>query len=653
MGERRRFGCSWAAWVTALTLPVLTFSAVLAPAVSVRAAELDVEAQLSVPGTKLLVVEFFATWCGPCMAAVPRWEALRRQYAGKGLRFVVVSVKDDRELCQDVPWRPDVLLCDEEGTLAKRFGVEKLPAAFLWTWQGNLLEEKLHVDEVERRIEGWMAELPRVEVEVKDHGRHVGLDAERLGRLIEQELSRQGKLTVVTSPAERARLRTKAKASLAYSADEATACAIGQEVSPNSILEVSVTPGRDKQLRLGLVSIESHCRTRDIAEAWDPRQPARSVDRAVTALMSRLKHPEPQLPALARAPMSRPPPSLSSAEPAFSNQRNPAADPYEDLARRAAEAKAQAERDAAALEAAKKSRAERLERAWTAVSAAATTKALPARERLGALAQFLVDFPADNPHRDEAERYIGLLKAGKEPNAAPEGMVEVPAGRFFMGCNEKVDNECDGDEKPGKTVDLPTFFIDRTEVTVEQYAVCVRAGRCKEPNTGGSCTWKAAGKGNHPVNCVDWERARTYCAWAGKRLPKESEWEKAARGTDGRKYPWGNAGFGRTPVANIADETGKRENSGWTIAEGYDDGYVATSPVGNYPAGASPYGALDMSGNVWEWVEDWYESGKTRSVRGGSWRFGPRLARASHRDNYGPSDRDDLLGLRCAHSPPS
>ncbi len=96
----------------------------------------------------------------------------------------MVSVKDDREQCQNVPWRPDVLLCDEDGTLAERFGVSTLPAAFLWTWQGNLLEEKLHVDEVEKRIEGWMAELPRVEVEVKDHGRHVGLSADRLQGLI-------------------------------------------------------------------------------------------------------------------------------------------------------------------------------------------------------------------------------------------------------------------------------------------------------------------------------------------------------------------------------------------------------------------------------------------------------------------------------------
>ena len=245
----------------------------------------------------------------------------------------------------------------------------------------------------------------------------------------------------------------------------------------------------------------------------------------------------------------------------------------------------------------------------------------------------------------------------------PEGMVKVPAGPFFMGCNEKVDSECDNDEKPGRTVDLPTFFIDRTEVTVNAYAACVRARRCSDHHLGGYefpgqdfmeskyCNWKQPGRGEHPINCVNWNQAEQYCAWKGHRLPTEPEWEKAARGTDGRKYAWGNAGYRQTKYANIADETAKRTFSYLTIAEGYDDGFVQTAPVESFPRGESPYGALDMMGNVWEWTSDWYSSEpKSRVSRGGSWDFVPAFARASARAGYSPSNRGYGLGFRCAHS---
>ena len=233
----------------------------------------------------------------------------------------------------------------------------------------------------------------------------------------------------------------------------------------------------------------------------------------------------------------------------------------------------------------------------------------------------------------------------------PEGMVAVPSGPFFMGCNEKVDSECDDDEKPGRTVNLPTFFIDRTEVTVNAYAACVRARRCSEPATGDYYNWGKSGRDEHPINGVNWEQATEYCAWKGHRLPTEPEWEKAARGTDGRKYAWGNAGYRQTKYANIADETAKRTFSYLTIAEGYEDGFVETAPVGSFPRGESPYGALDMIGNVWEWTSGWYSSERKHRVnRGGSWRFEPALARASYRNWNSPSYRGVSLGFRCARA---
>ncbi|MBI3089361.1 MAG: SUMF1/EgtB/PvdO family nonheme iron enzyme [Candidatus Tectomicrobia bacterium] len=161
-------------------------------------------------------------------------------------------------------------------------------------------------------------------------------------------------------------------------------------------------------------------------------------------------------------------------------------------------------------------------------------------------------------------------------------MVDIPAGAFLMGAN-------DGDpgEAPLRRVELAAFAIDRTPVTEAAYAA-----------------WKPShpippGKAEHPVVNVTWEEARAYCRAQGKRLPSEAEWEKAARGTDGRRYPWGevfDAGRANTPAGP----------------------HLGTTPVGAYPGGASVYGVLDMAGNVWEWTADTLASGSAVILKGGS-----------------------------------
>lgn len=158
------------------------------------------------------------------------------------------------------------------------------------------------------------------------------------------------------------------------------------------------------------------------------------------------------------------------------------------------------------------------------------------------------------------------------------------------------------------------------------YRRCVDVGDYSRPSTSGNCNWDAAGRERHPINCVDWEQARTYCAWAGKRLPTEAEWEKAARGTDGRKYPWGNAEPGTTRANLFGDA----------------DGYKGIAPVGSFPVGA-------MAGNVAEWTADRYpgREGEARVVRGGSWRSLPRFARASSRGRIEPAERGSDIGFRC------
>jgi len=261
-------------------------------------------------------------------------------------------------------------------------------------------------------------------------------------------------------------------------------------------------------------------------------------------------------------------------------------------------------------------------------------------------------------------------------------MIRIPAGEFWMGSPE---GEGDNDERPQHKVYLSDYYIDKHEVTNEQFERFVRAaghqtdaerlgsGRVYDKDSSKwidrkGVSWRtyySYATRNHPVILVSWNDAKAYCDWAGKRLPTEAEWEKAARGTDARQCPWGNSAPGSSRNGNFADEAAKREFPNWMIVSGYDDGYVRTAPVGTYPAGASPYGCLDMAGNVWEWCSDWYgetyygtspsnnpqgpSSGSSRVLRGGSWYNCAGLLRCAYRCGVGASSRDDGDGFRCSY----
>ncbi|MGB0386555.1 MAG: bifunctional serine/threonine-protein kinase/formylglycine-generating enzyme family protein [Ardenticatenaceae bacterium] len=283
-----------------------------------------------------------------------------------------------------------------------------------------------------------------------------------------------------------------------------------------------------------------------------------------------------------------------------------------------------------------------------------------------------------------------IIAAGATAVAQKDGMVQVhvPAGEFEMGSAEN-DPDANDDEKPRHTVYLDAFWIDRTEVTNAMFANFVQqTGHQSDAEKEGwgwalygswekidGTDWQHPlgpesdldGLDDHPVVQVSWNDATAYCEWAERRLPTEAEWEKAAGGTEAivaerRKWPWGN----EVPTGerlNFCDQNcllGYKDSS-------TDDGYEFTSPVGNYPAGASPYGALDMAGNVWEWIFDEYSSSYYESsppenpqgpwgygrkaLRGGSWIFSAPVTRVRYRWGSDARYRDGHRGFRCARSP--
>jgi formylglycine-generating enzyme required for sulfatase activity len=261
-------------------------------------------------------------------------------------------------------------------------------------------------------------------------------------------------------------------------------------------------------------------------------------------------------------------------------------------------------------------------------------------------------------------------------------MVFVPEGSFLMGSDNGPD-----DETPSHIVWLDAFWIDQTEVTNAQFGQFIRESNYQTDAEASGWSYVYAmqstkwvkvngadwshpggplstleGLEDLPVAYISWNDAMRYCQWANRRLPSEAEWEKAARGTDGRRYPWGD----QNPDCHLLNYADKNITLSWADNK-EDDGYAFTSPAGHYPLGASPYGALDMAGNVWEWVNDWYDPNyyhgqnlwinppgpstqSGRVLRGGSWADSAIVTRSTLRLGYYPMDGYAYYGFRCATS---
>ena len=238
--------------------------------------------------------------------------------------------------------------------------------------------------------------------------------------------------------------------------------------------------------------------------------------------------------------------------------------------------------------------------------------------------------------------FYGVAAWKKQAYVGKDGAptVLIPAGRFIMG---------DDENSPRREIFVDSFNMDKYEITVGRYGAFLKAnGNVKPPED-----WETADlqSGSElPVVGVDWYDAEAYCKWAGKRLPTETEWEKAARGKDERNYPWGND----PPLPDHAQFSKPAKNPV------YKDGVAR---IGAHPKGTSPFGIYDLSGNVWEWVNDWYaesfrrddvrnpkgpENGTHKVMRGGGWYDPPDRITATKRMYAEPAQRDDEVGFRCA-----
>jgi len=269
------------------------------------------------------------------------------------------------------------------------------------------------------------------------------------------------------------------------------------------------------------------------------------------------------------------------------------------------------------------------------------------------------------------------LGIGSTLTSDKDGMtlVFVPAGEFTMGSDaddalaecQKFRSDCQRDwftdEEPPHSVHVDDFWIDQTEVTNRMYALCVEAGVCQEPTSTGSEThsnyYGNAEFDNYPVILADWSMAKTYCEWAGRRLPTEAEWEKAARGENASVYPWGDTFDGS--LVNFCDTN----CSSPLPNKSFNDGFADVAPVGSYPSGKSVYGALDMAGNVLEWVSSLYkpypydatdgrenlDSSDTRVLRGGTWLGDQDGVRSTVRIESISSNSNNFIGFRCSRSP--
>ncbi|MFM2152589.1 MAG: hypothetical protein RL199_1024, partial [Pseudomonadota bacterium] len=258
---------------------------------------LDVPGWLSRSGVKAVAVEFYATWCKPCMEAMPRWKELQKRYGRDGLKVIVVNTRDANGSCATLGWKPDQVVCDIDGVISEQLGVQDLPAAFLWSWQGNLLVQGGHIGEVEAAVESSFKAAPRVEIRAE------GVLPPAVMTALKARLTDTGKLVVIAGEQEREALAKMRLAQQRATVDQDARCELGKELPPNTLLKVAkVNGGRDEYLSLELFDVEKGCQSAATNVPWDAESPERAVRDAVENLLAKLRRTTPEWPT---APESR------------------------------------------------------------------------------------------------------------------------------------------------------------------------------------------------------------------------------------------------------------------------------------------------------------------------------------------------------------
>jgi thiol-disulfide isomerase/thioredoxin len=265
----------------------LVILAILFPAGEARAGEdLNVQDWLSRGGVRLVAVEFYATWCKPCMEAMPRWRQLKEKFGPQGLRVIVVNTQDPDGACRALPVVPDETVCDLNGNVADAFKLQgKLPSAYLWSWQGNLLVAKGHIDEVEKAVADYLRDAPRVVVE---GGEGVGADVVAAMR---DRLTEEGKVLVLAGKEEQAAIDAAKRAAQGARYDEKLACEIGKEIPPNALLKVSrVSQGKASYLNASLLDLAGGCLLSSASSEWSSDLRRMTQDTS-TKLLAKLRRP--------------------------------------------------------------------------------------------------------------------------------------------------------------------------------------------------------------------------------------------------------------------------------------------------------------------------------------------------------------------------
>ncbi|MFM2151880.1 MAG: hypothetical protein RL199_315 [Pseudomonadota bacterium] len=267
-------------------------AAIISWGIAARAeSSLDVEGWLMRPGVRAVAVEFYASWCKPCMDAMPRWKELQKRYGREGLKVIVVNTRDAGGACANLGWKPDQVVCDIDGVLSERLGVHDLPAAFLWSWQGHQLVQGGHIGEVEAAVEATLKAAPRVEIRAE------GALPPAVLAALEARLTDTGKVLVVADEQEREALAKMRLAQQKATVDQDARCELGRELPPNTLLKVArVNGGSEEYLSLELLDVETGCQSAATQVPWDEAEPARAVRDAVENLLAKLRRTPPEWP---------------------------------------------------------------------------------------------------------------------------------------------------------------------------------------------------------------------------------------------------------------------------------------------------------------------------------------------------------------------